>query len=114
MMPIIIYQVNSGFIPVIGLTDSSVNPPVFVNAAFVITATLNDPNGSPVTGLTNVAGVYVLGSNGNYNFPVPATFNPAAGGGYTLIINIQAPSGAVANWFIPASVQVRGQAASSM
>ena len=114
MMPIIIYQVNSGFIPVVGLTDNSVNPPVFVNNASVITATLNDANNNPVTGLTTVAGVYVTGSNGNYNFPVPSTFNPAAGGGYTLVVNIQAPSGAVANWFIPVSVQVRGQASASM
>lgn len=113
MRPIVIYQLNSGVIPVTGLTDNSIIPPAYVDNASAITATLNDANGNPVAGLTNVTGIYVTGSNGNYNFPVSATFNPPTGSGYTLAINIVAPSGAVANWTIPVSVQTRGLAASS-
>jgi hypothetical protein len=114
MKPIIIYQNNSGYIPLIGLTDNSFNPPQYVDNATVITATLYDPNNNPVSGLTGVAGVYVTGSNGNYNFPVPSTFAPAiVPGQYTLQVTVQAPSGSTANWYIPASIQVRGQAAYS-
>jgi hypothetical protein len=110
MNAITIYQNNSGFIPLTGLQDFSVNPPVWVNNASSITATLNNAAGNPVAGLSNVAGVYQAGSNGNYNFPVPSSFNPPAGGGYTLVVNVTAPSGAVAQWSIPANVMVRGAA----
>jgi len=113
MNAIIVYQINSGFIPLIGLMDLSLTPPAYVNNTTAIAATLKDPSGLPVTGLTTVAGVYVPNSNGNYNFPVSSSFNPPAGGGYTLYVSVTAPSGAIANWAIPASVQVRGMAAYS-
>ena len=111
--PIIVYKSNSGVVPVVGLTDNSLNPPEFCDDAVTITATLLDSTDTPVTGLNNVSGVYVTGSNGNYNFPVPSSFNPPAGAGYTLVVNITSPHGAVAKWSIPASVQVRGQSAYS-
>lgn len=114
MRPIIVYKENDGFIPLSGLMDETQTPPVFLNSVASMTATLNDSGGSPVTGLTNVAGVYVAGSNGNWQFPVPNTFDPPTGGGYTLIVDVVAGSGTSAHWELPASVQVRGQAAYSM
>lgn len=113
MRPIIVYQKNDGFIPLTGLLDDSQTPPQYVNSATTITATLLSPSGYPVTGLNDVVGVYVPNSNGDWNFPVPSTFNPPTGGGYTLVVDITASSGTVAHWEIPASVQIRGQAAYS-
>jgi hypothetical protein len=104
---IILYQQNSGWVPLIGLMDMSLDPPAYVNDASEITATLFDQNGNPVPELTDVAGVYVEGSNGNYNFPVPAEFNPPAGGGYVLVVDATAPSGAIAHSEVPAIVGVR-------
>ena len=114
MHAIIIYTKNSGSIPLTGLMDEGSIPPVYVNNASPITATLNDPSGNPVAGLNGEVGVYVAGSNGNYNFPVEASFNAPAGGGYTLIIDATEPvTGAVGHWELPANVVVRGRAAGS-
>jgi len=110
MNAITIYQNNSGFIPLAGLQDLSTNPPTWVNTATLITATLYNSSNQAVAGLSNVAGVYQTGTNGNWNFPVPSSFNPPVGGGYTLVVNVTAPSGAVAQWSIPANVMVRGAA----
>jgi hypothetical protein len=101
------YQNNSGVIQISGVMDNGLTPPMYVNAATSITATLNDPNGNPVALFNNVVGVYVTGSNGTYSFPVPANFNAPSGGGYALIVNITAPSGAIGYWKIPAIVMVR-------
>ena len=109
--PIIIYQTNSGYIPVTGLTDGSFNPPQFINSPSSITATLKDPTGADVSGMVDVEGVYVTGSNGNFEFPVPATISAPVGAGYTLVVDIVAQSGAAGHWEIPVSIQVRGQGA---
>jgi hypothetical protein len=111
MNPIIVYQLNSGFIPLTGLQDLSFNPPIYVNNASVINATLFSPASLVVLG--PITGIYQSGTNGNYNFPIPNTFNSPVGSGYTLVVNVTAPSGAVAQWSIPAAVATRGAAAYS-
>lgn len=103
-----LYQNNTQFILLTGLQDQSVTPSVYVNNA-TLTATLFDSTGTPVTGLSNVAGAYVVGSNGNYTFPVTgATFDPAVGYlGYTLVIDGTEPGGARFHAEISCNVLVR-------
>jgi len=113
MQNITFYQKNSGFIQIVGLVDNSLNPPQYVNNALNARATLVDIGGTPVSGFIGVAGVYVNGSKGTYNFPVSNTFAPPAGAGYVLIVDVVAPSTAAAHWEIPAVVAVRGTSAGS-
>lgn len=80
-----IYKQNTQSILVEGFADQSVSPPAYVNNA-TFSATLLDPNGNHVTGLDGVAGAYVAASNGDYQFPIGAGFNPPAGGGYVLVL----------------------------
>lgn len=82
----IIYRLNSAFILLSGFTDQGTTPPSYVNNA-TLSATLTDQYGNEVTGLINVPGTYVAGSNGNYQFPISPTLDPPQAATYTLTIS---------------------------
>lgn len=78
---LIIYQNNTQDIDLFGLMDTNGN---FMNAA-VITAVILDGNRDVV--LSAIQMNYVLGSNGNYVGIVPASFAPAIGTEYVLVLD---------------------------
>jgi hypothetical protein len=100
-MAIIFYQRNSGTLQVIGLMSTE-----YENDA-TLTATLYDEVGHVVPDFADVAGVYVGGSNGNYTFPVPPSFNPPAGGNYMLVISATTIEEVQGYWQIPVVVATR-------
>lgn len=79
------YAGNTQAIEIFGLQDALTS--LFLNTA-TITATLQDDNGNPVSGCTNVTLSYVAGSNGNYTGVFgDVNFQPAVGTSYTLVID---------------------------
>jgi hypothetical protein len=84
----VFYKGNSQFLKVSGVKDQSVTPNTYLNAG-AATGTMYDPAGAVVAGCQNVTGVYQALSNGEWRFPVdPALFDPPAGGGYVLKVDI--------------------------
>jgi hypothetical protein len=101
--PKILYKKNSQSYRIVGLKDTSVSPSVYLNAA-TVTATLKDSSGASVAGFTDVSGLYTIGSNGIYDFPLdPELFDPSTGSGYVLIVS------AVQNnkrWYVEAPIKI--------
>lgn len=93
-MALVFYQKTTGTLQTIGLMNGA----NFANNA-TLEATLFDQAGKAVPGFMDVAGVYVLGSNGCYNFPVPALDLPA-GGGYTAYVTATTPDGNTRTWYV--------------
>jgi hypothetical protein len=58
----------------------------------------------PVTGFTDLALAYVPGTLGIYQVLIPATFNPAIGTDYALVVNFAAPGYQNMTWTIAAQV----------
>ncbi len=101
------YPNNSQFVQITGLQDQV--PNIFINNAS-ITGTLKDSSGNAVAGATNLAGVYVAGSNGDYTFAVdPSTFNPAVGYDYVFVIDGTYGGNRKIHAEIPAFVVIRNQ-----
>jgi hypothetical protein len=108
---IYLYPNNTQVINIIGLTD--VTTGFYLDSAAVF-ATLYDQYQNPDPVLNDIELFYVLGSNGNYQGTVPASFSPAAFtgasplGGYTLQISAEQAS-VQALFTIPVIVQLRSQ-----
>lgn len=84
------YPGNTQDIAINGLVDRNGTP---LNSD-TVSGTLYDWNGNPVQGCVNVILNYVPGSNGNYLGTFGnASFQPAIGTGYTLVIDGTGPSG---------------------
>jgi hypothetical protein len=81
---LILFKANDQVIEVKGLKNNVSG--AFLNAA-TVTATLKDPAGANVTGLTAIPLAYVAASSGDYRGQVEETFNPAQKDGYTLHID---------------------------
>lgn len=99
-----LYKLNDQYIQIEGLVDG-LNSASFFNAA-TVTATLKDRSGNIVTGVNAVTLSYVAATNGNYRGAIQETFDPTAGGGYTLYIDA-VQSGVVGHWEIKTEVKVR-------
>ena len=97
---IIFYKNNIGTLLLSKLMSSK-----YENDA-VVSATLYDPFGNVVTGFSNIQGVYVPGSDGDYNFPI-AELNPPEGGGYILKVKATTSYSLVGNWEMDVLVTVR-------
>jgi len=80
---LVLFQDNTQLINIIGLRDSSGN---FLSAA-TLRADLLDGSREPVAGLVDIVLSYVPSSNGNYSGTVTATFAPAVGTEYTLVLD---------------------------
>lgn len=72
--PKTLYNKNAQKLQLLTLTTDA---GVIVNNA-VVTATMNDQGGSPITEL-NGATLASIDSNGNYSYTIPATFNQPCG-----------------------------------
>jgi hypothetical protein len=96
----VFYQKNPNVIQWINTTGND-------TGSSVVTATLNDPNGNPVPGATALTLAYT-GSAATYQGVTASGsgFNPAAGPGYTLVIDAAVGS-ASGHWELPAFVQAR-------
>jgi len=102
--PITFFISNTQVVQLSGLRDRTTG--LYQNAA-AVTATLNDPNGTAVTGISGATLNYVGGSNGVYSYTVPSSFSPSImGSGYTLTI-IAVSGGSTLKSVIPAIVAVR-------
>ena len=105
MLPpvIYLYPLNTQVVQVTELQDE-ITGQFLVNAAVV--ATLFDRRGNPDPIFNNISMAYVPGTDATYQGQVPATFDAALGGGYTLVLTaVQA--GVQAQWSIPVIVQNR-------
>lgn len=100
---LVLFRGNTQVLQVSGVQDQISG--LFQNSA-TVTATLNDANGNPVSGMSGLSLTYVPGSNGQYQATVSSTFNPAAGDMYTLILDV-ASGGSAMHIELPSSVQVR-------
>jgi hypothetical protein len=105
MLPpvIYLYPLNTQVVQVTELQDE-VTGQFLVSAS--VTATLFDRRGNPDPVFNNIAMSYVPGSDATYQGVVPATFNAAIGGGYTLVLTA-VQSGVQAQFSIPVIVQLR-------
>ncbi len=100
---LVLYKSNDQEVEVIGLKNNITG--AWLNAA-VVTATLKDPAGANVTGLTALPLAYVALSNGDYRGHVEETFNPTAKDGYTLHIDAS-EGGVVLHLEIPTRIEIR-------
>jgi hypothetical protein len=110
MTPVTFYRGNTQVLTVKGLYsggDETTGAVTYQNGA-TVTATLNDQNGNPVSGLNGVTLIYVAGSNGWYQYTVPSSFNPAAGYSYTLVIDADIGVGHLHREY-PANVEIANQ-----
>lgn len=105
-----LYQNNSQFLEITGLQDQGTNPATVINDA-TLTGTLKDASGNAQAGATNIAGVYVPASNGNYTFAINGTgFNPPVDYTYVFVIDGTYSSGTKRyHAEIPSYVLVRSQ-----
>jgi hypothetical protein len=100
---LILYKKNDQYVEISGLADGLTA--AYMNAA-TVTATLKARDGTNVTGLTNITLSYVAASDGVYRGQVAETFDPTAGGGYTL--HIDATQGSTtAHLEIPVEIKIR-------
>jgi len=100
---LVLYNSNDQVVEVIGLKNNISG--AYLNAA-VVTATLKDPAGANVTGLTALPLTYVPASSGDYRGQVEETFNPTMRDGYTLHIDAS-EGGVVLHMEIPTRVEIR-------
>ena len=110
MTPVTFYRGNTQVLTLKGLYsggDETTGPVVFQNGAMV-TVTLNDQSGNPVTGLSGATLSYVAGSEGWYQYTISSTFNPAAGYNYTLIVDADIGIGHLHREY-PVNVEVANQ-----
>lgn len=111
-----LYQLSNQYVELDGLIDATTKfladgvtlnplPAYILNATG--TFTVKDSTGAPVTGGGPITMTYVAGSNGNYRGLLTSAFNPAAGGGYVIVLDLTAAGGFVGHWELPATVLVR-------
>ncbi len=100
----IVYDQNDNLIKVNGLEDDAAAG-TYLNAA-TVTATLQDPDGSDVTGATNITLNYIAASNGNYEGTIESTVTLTVGPGYLLVIDAD-EGGVVGHWELEAEVIAR-------
>lgn len=104
----VLFDDNNQYVEFEGLYDGVASTPtskVWVNNA-TGTVTLYDEHDTPVAGLSGISMVYVTGSNGNYRGAVGSAFTPPVGGGYTLVIAMNA-NGTIMTTKTPTVVEPR-------
>jgi hypothetical protein len=102
--PLILYLNNSQVLTVSGLSDSTGS--LISNAT--LTASVTDPNGSPVPGLQNIALTAVSGAPGSYQAQLPQSMITALGPGYTTTVQGAAGASSI-SVSIPTTVTRRTQ-----
>jgi hypothetical protein len=100
----VIYIGNDNLIEADGLKDAAAAA-VYLNVA-TLTATLQDANGAPVSGASNIALSYVANSNGKYQGNLEDTVVITDGTDYTLVLDA-ASGGLKGHWEIPCTARIR-------
>jgi hypothetical protein len=115
--PIILFPQNDQTITwgplILGSTQFSSSPTYIVDG--VGTLTVNDPNGNPITGATNLNFSFVASSNGLYTVfiagasfnPTPTTLLPFPWNCSSIIAFTSAAQSASNKWTIPTKIQLR-------
>lgn len=122
-MPLLTYtltQLNNQVVELFGLIDGTtrllpdgvtVNPsPTYMNNASGTAKVLDATGAAVVIGpasATQVSSVYVAGTNGDYTFLITKDFVAAVGEGYTIVLDLSTPGGAVGHWELAAVVRAR-------
>jgi hypothetical protein len=84
----ILYKNNSEYIEIVGITDQSVTPPIYVDSLDGV-GTLFDGAGVEVDGASSLSAVYM--DNGTYRFYIQViTFDPPVAKDYVFIVDLSA------------------------